>query len=84
MLLYSLQDKLSLLIKEFNLLKERDAALQKKVASLELERVELKKEVQQLEETLIIKKMGSEGNQDALKAYIDRIIEEIDITIKKL
>lgn len=84
MMLYALQDKLNLLIKKHKALKENEVALQKKVTSLELKVSELQQNIKQLEEALMVKGMAENGDQDALKQYIDAIIEEIELTIKKL
>lgn len=82
--LYILQEKLQNLIKAYKILKTREAYLEEKVASLESKVDYLEQNVQQLEEALIVKSIGSINNNDALKTYIDAIINEIDITIKKL
>ncbi len=84
MMLYTLQDKLNLLIKKHKALKENETALQKKVVALELKVSALQHNIQQLEEALMAKGLGENDNQNALKQYIDAIIEEIDLTIKKL
>lgn len=83
-MLYTLQDKLNSLIKQYKELKNRATALQTKVDALQAELDALRKENKELEEKLILKKIGETGNQEALKAYIDKIIAEIDQTIKKL
>lgn len=83
-MLYALQDKLKLLIRKHKALKESEAALQKKVASLELQVRSMQQNIQQLEEALMVKGLAGGGEQEALKRYIDAIIEEIELTIKKL
>ncbi len=83
-MLYTLQDKLGLLIKKYKALKENEAALQQKVASLEARIAALQENVQQLEEALMVKNLGDNSNRDALREYIDAIITEIETTIKKL
>lgn len=84
MSLYTLQDKLGLLIKAYKDLKGRELALQKKVSSLESQVSGLELQVKELEEALLVKQMSQSDDQSALKQYIDSIIEEIELTIKKL
>ena len=84
MMLYQLQEKLSVLIKEYNLKKQQTEQLSEKVAALEASLATQKERVQELEEELMIKRMGDNGDQQALIKYIDSIIREIDNTIKKL
>lgn len=84
MSLYTLQDKLGLLTKAYKELKGREAALQKKVAALETQVSGLEQNVQELEEALLVKHMSQSDDQSALKQYIDAVIEEIELTIKKL
>ncbi|WP_222167047.1 hypothetical protein [Edaphocola aurantiacus] len=84
MMLYQLQEKLSVLIKQYNFVKQQSEQLSEKVVALE-DIVALQKErLKELEEELMIKRMGDNGDQQALIKYIDSIIREIDNTIKKL
>jgi hypothetical protein len=83
-MLYQLQEKLSVLIKQYNFVKQQSEQLSEKVVALE-EIVALQKErLKELEEELMIKRMGDNGDQQALIKYIDSIIREIDNTIKNL
>ncbi len=84
MSLYTLQDKLGLLIKAYRALKDRELNLQKKVSSLESRVTGLEATVKELEEALLVKQMSQSEDQSALKQYIDSVIEEIELTIKKL
>ncbi len=84
MSLYTLQDKLGLLIKAYKELKDRELVLQKKIRSLESRVSGLEENVKELEEALLVKQMSQSEDQSALKQYIDSIIEEIELTIKKL
>ncbi|RYD96979.1 MAG: hypothetical protein EOP54_12230 [Sphingobacteriales bacterium] len=84
MSLYTLQDKLGLLIKAYKDLKDRELLLQKKVSSLASRVYSLEQNVQELEAALLIKQMSQSDDQSELKQYIDSIIEEIELTIKKL
>ncbi|GEM_PF-1319459 len=84
MSLYTLQDQLGLLIKAYKDLKDRELNLQKKVSSLESRVSDLEQNVKELEEALLVKQMSQSEDQSALKQYIDSIIEEIELTIKKL
>ena len=84
MSLYTLQDKLGLLIKAYKDLKDRELHLQKKISSLESRVSVLEENVKELEEALLVKQMSQSEDQSALKQYIDSIIEEIELTIKKL
>ncbi|WP_129019564.1 hypothetical protein [Edaphocola flava] len=84
MMLYQLQEKLSVLIKQYNFVKQQSEQLSEKVVALE-DIVALQKErLKELEEELMIKRMGDSGDQQALIKYIDSIIREIDNTIKNL
>jgi chromosome segregation ATPase len=83
-MLYQLQEKLSVLIKQYNFVKQQSEQLSEKVVALE-DIVALQKErLKELEEELMIKRMGDSGDQQALIKYIDSIIREIDNTIKNL
>ena len=84
MMLYQLQEKLSVLIKQYNLLTQQERRLSEKVAALEATVTAQKEKIDELQEELMIKKMGDSGDQQALIKYIDSIIREIDNTIKKL
>ena len=84
MSLYTLQDKLGLLTKAHKELKGREDAIQKKVAALETWVLDLEQNMQELEEALLVKQMSQSEDQSALKQYIDAVIEEIELTIKKL
>lgn len=84
MMLYQLQEKLSVLIKQYNLLKLQEKRSGDKLAALEATVTAQKERIEALEEELMIKKMGDSGDQQALIKYIDSIIREIDGTIKKL
>lgn len=84
MMLYQLQEKLGVLIKQYNVVKQQSEQLSEKVVALE-DMVALQKEkLKELEEELMIKRMGDSGDQQALIKYIDSIIREIDNTIKNL
>ncbi|RQO31304.1 hypothetical protein DBR32_04900 [Taibaiella sp. KBW10] len=84
MMLYQLQEKLRALIRQFNQVQQNETLLKKKVSSLE-DTIQLQEEkIQQLEEELMIKRLGENDDQQALKTYIDNIINEIDNTIKNL
>lgn len=83
-MLYQLQEKLSVLIKEYNSVKQQSEQLSEKVIALEAMVVTQKERLKELEEELMIKRMGDSGDQQALIKYIDSIIREIDNTIKKL
>jgi len=84
MMLYQLQEKLSVLIKQYNLVKQQSEQLSEKVVALEATVATQKEKLKELEEELMIKRMGDNGDQQALIKYIDSIIREIDNTIKKL
>ncbi|MNS18073.1 hypothetical protein D3C71_127810 [compost metagenome] len=84
MMLYQLQEKLSVLIKQYNFEKQQSEQLSEKVVALEATVAAQKEKLKELEEELMIKRMGDNGDQQALIKYIDSIIREIDNTIKKL
>lgn len=83
-MLYQLQEKLRVLIKQFNQLQQNEQRLTKKVGALEATIAEQESKIRELEEELMIKRLGESDDQQALKAYIDNIIQEIDHTIKNL
>ncbi|HTO14662.1 MAG TPA: hypothetical protein VLZ83_02780 [Edaphocola sp.] len=84
MSLYELQDKLELLIKQYKALKLNEDALQEKVSLLESELKSLKVENTNLKEALMVKNISNNSDNEALKEYLDAIIAEIDVAIKKL
>jgi len=84
MMLYHLQEKLSVLIKQYNSVRQQEQQLSEKVAALEATVADQKEQIKELKEELMIKKMGDSGDQQALIKYIDSIIREIDNTIKNL
>ncbi|HRP89188.1 MAG TPA: hypothetical protein PKX92_04035 [Edaphocola sp.] len=84
MLLYELQDKLDLLLKQYKALKLNEAALQNKVASLTSTIDLLTEENKNLKEALLVKNLSENSDHQALKQYLDALIEEIETAIKKL
>ncbi len=84
MLLYELQDKLDLLLKQYKALKLNEVALQNKVASLTSTIDLLTEENKNLKEALLVKNLSENSDHQALKQYLDALIEEIETAIKKL
>ncbi|MNF07161.1 hypothetical protein D3C80_2072820 [compost metagenome] len=72
------------MIKQYNFEKQQSEQLSEKVVALEATVATQKEKLKELEEELMIKRMGDNGDQQALIKYIDSIIREIDNTIKKL
>lgn len=82
--LYTLQDKLDLFVKKYKQLQASEAQLQQKVASLAQKVETLEQRNTDLEEALMVNQLVQDSDQEGLKMYIDAIIEEIEIAIKKL